>query len=53
MTAYVDHGQLEISNNAAENAIRPVALGIKICLFAARRRVASQPDLPAVKPTMP
>jgi transposase len=27
LIAYVDHGQLEISNNAAENAIRPVALG--------------------------
>jgi hypothetical protein len=27
LTAYVDRGQLEISKNAAENAIRPVALG--------------------------
>jgi transposase len=34
LTAYVDHGQLEISNNAAENAIRPVALGRKNWLFA-------------------
>jgi transposase len=33
-TAYADHGQLEISNNAAENAIRPVALGRKNWLFA-------------------
>lgn len=34
LTAYVDHGRLEISNNAAENAIRPVALGRKNWLFA-------------------
>jgi transposase len=34
LTAYIDHGQLEISNNAAENAIRPVALGRKNWLFA-------------------
>jgi transposase len=34
LTAYLDHGQLEISNNAAENAIRPVALGRKNWLFA-------------------
>ena len=33
LTAYLDHGQLEISNNAAENAIRPVALGRKNWLF--------------------
>ena len=26
LKAYIDHGQLELSNNAAENAIRPVAL---------------------------
>jgi transposase len=34
LTSYIDHGQLEISNNAAENAIRPVALGRKNWLFA-------------------
>ncbi len=34
LTAYVDDGRLEISNNAAENAIRPVALGRKNWLFA-------------------
>lgn len=34
LTGYVEHGQLEISNNAAENAIRPVALGRKNWLFA-------------------
>ena len=34
LTAYVDEGRLEISNNAAENAIRPVTLGRKNWLFA-------------------
>ena len=34
LTRYVDDGRLEISNNAAENAIRPVALGRKNWLFA-------------------
>jgi transposase len=34
LTAYVDNGRLEISNNAAENAIRPVTLGRKNWLFA-------------------
>jgi transposase len=34
LVAYADHGQLEIGNNAAENAIRPVALGRKNWLFA-------------------
>jgi hypothetical protein len=34
LTSYVDHGRLEISNNAAENAVRPVALGRKNWLFA-------------------
>jgi transposase len=107
LTTYIDHGQLEISNNAAENAIRPVALGRKNWLFggsdsggvraalfytligtamlngvepeaylreviarigahpvnrlhellpwnaAPRRRPASPPDPPTVKPTMP
>ena len=33
-TRYLDDGRLEISNNAAENAIRPVALGRKNWLFA-------------------
>jgi transposase len=31
---YVDDGRLEISNNAAENTIRPLALGRKNWLFA-------------------
>jgi transposase len=34
LAAYVDDGRLEISNNAAENAIRPVTLGRKNWLFA-------------------
>ena len=34
LTAYVDDGRFEISNNAAENAIRPVTLGRKNWLFA-------------------
>src|SRR5262245_48258490 len=38
LTSYVDHGRLEISNNAAENAIRPVALGRKLALRRQRRR---------------
>lgn len=34
LTRYCDDGRLEISNNAAENAIRPIALGRKNWLFA-------------------
>jgi transposase len=34
LSRYLDDGRLEISNNAAENAIRPVALGRKNWLFA-------------------
>lgn len=34
LTRYLDNGRLEISNNAAENQIRPVALGRKNWLFA-------------------
>ena len=34
LTRYLDDGRLEISNNAAENQIRPVALGRKNWLFA-------------------
>lgn len=34
LTRYLDDGRLELSNNAAENAIRPVALGRKNWLFA-------------------
>jgi transposase len=33
LTRYVDDGQLEIDNNAAERALRVVALGRKNCLF--------------------
>jgi transposase len=34
LTRYLDDGHLEISNNAAERAIRPLALGRKNYLFA-------------------
>jgi transposase len=34
LSRYLDDGRLELSNNAAENAIRPVALGRKNWLFA-------------------
>ena len=34
LTEYVGDGRLEISNNAAENAIRPIAVGRKNWLFA-------------------
>jgi transposase len=34
LTRYADNGQLEIDNNAAERAIRPLALGRKNWLFA-------------------
>lgn len=34
LTRYIDDGRLEISNNAVENAIRPLALGRKNYLFA-------------------
>lgn len=34
LTAYVGDGRLELSNNAAENAVRPVTLGRKNWLFA-------------------
>ena len=34
LTRYLDDGRLEISNNAAENQIRPLAIGRKNWLFA-------------------
>ena len=34
LTRYLDDGRLEITNNAAERAIRPLALGRKNWLFA-------------------
>lgn len=34
LTRYLDDGQIEIDNNAAERALRPVALGRKNYLFA-------------------
>ena len=34
LTRYINDGRLEVSNNAVENAIRPLALGRKNYLFA-------------------
>jgi hypothetical protein len=34
LTRYVDDGRLEISNNAAERAIRPLAIGRRNWMFA-------------------
>ena len=34
LTRYIDDGRLEMSNNAAERAIRPLSLGRKNYLFA-------------------
>ena len=31
LTAYIDDGRLEVSNNAAENAIRPVTMAESFC----------------------
>jgi transposase len=41
LTRYLDDGTLEISNNAAERAIRPLALGRKNYLFAGSDEGAS------------
>jgi transposase len=40
LTAYVMHGQIEIDNNLAENAIRPIAIGRKNYLFAGSHQAA-------------
>jgi hypothetical protein len=42
LTRYLDDGRLEISNNAAENQIRPAALGRK---NTGRQRLAETPGL--------
>ncbi|MBR4459333.1 MAG: transposase [Clostridia bacterium] len=31
--AFLDYGEIEISNNQVENAIRPIVVGRKNCLF--------------------
>lgn len=41
LTAYVDHGEVEIDNNLVENAIRPLALGRKNYLFAGTPKAAA------------
>ena len=50
LTAYIDDGRLEISNNAAENAILPVALGRKNWLFAGCDSGGERAGLPARRP---
>lgn len=39
---YAHHGELHIDNNAAENAIRPIALGKKNYLFAGSHKGAER-----------
>jgi hypothetical protein len=63
LTRYVDNGQLEIDNNAAERALRVIALGRKNFLFAgsdagghllaARNRQAQRPRPGALSPPRP
>lgn len=40
LSAYTMHGQVEIDNNLAENAIRPIAIGRKNYLFAGSHQAA-------------
>lgn len=40
LSAYAMHGQIEIDNNLAENAIRPIAVGRKNYLFAGSHQAA-------------
>lgn len=40
LSAYALHGQIEIDNNLAENAIRPLAIGRKAFLFAGSHQAA-------------
>lgn len=42
LSAYLQDGSLHIDNNAAENAIRPIALGRKNYLFAGTHEAASR-----------
>ena len=42
LSAYVQHGEWEIDNNAVENKIRPLALGRKNYLFAGSHNAAQQ-----------
>jgi len=42
LIAYLHDGSLEIDNNLAENAIRPIALGRKNYLFAGSQRGAER-----------
>lgn len=40
LSAYAQHGQIEIDNNLVENAIRPLAIGRKNYLFAGSKTAA-------------
>ncbi len=40
LSAYTQHGQIEIDNNLAENSIRPLAVGRKNYLFAGSHQAA-------------
>jgi transposase len=40
LSAYAQHGQIEIDNNLAENSIRPLAIGRKNYLFAGSHQAA-------------
>lgn len=40
LSAYTEHGQVEIDNNLVENAIRPIAIGRKNYLFAGSHQAA-------------
>jgi transposase len=40
LSAYAQHGQIEIDNNLVENAIRPLAIGRKNFLFAGSKEAA-------------
>jgi hypothetical protein len=42
LIAFLNDGSLEIDNNLAENAIRPIALGRKNYLFAGSERGAQR-----------
>ena len=40
LSAYTNHGQIEIDNNLVENSIRPLAIGRKNYLFAGSHQAA-------------
>ena len=46
LSRFLEDGRLEVDNNTAENAVRPLALGRKNWLFAGSPRGAGQPRGP-------